>query len=172
MVNVPVNYAINDSDNVISPVRHQTIVKTDAGLLLIGPLGTNVSKIWIKIQVSFRKMNLKMSFAKWRLCSLGLNVAPRRVELLTSWGNHGLQSSSFVFVTLRHPPIGAAAVTSRKAMRNFNLFNTTWYHKKDYEISHQHVKQGERGTGRGRDIDWDREIDWDVLHMPVLAYSL
>ena len=37
------------------------------GLWSIGPLGTNCSEILIKIQnVSFMKMHLKMSSAKWR----------------------------------------------------------------------------------------------------------
>ena len=37
----------------------------NAGLLLIGPLGTNFSEIWIKVlRFSLKKMYLKMSFAK------------------------------------------------------------------------------------------------------------
>ena len=38
-----------------------------AGILLIGPLGTNFNEIWIKIQnFSLMKMHLKMSSGKWQ----------------------------------------------------------------------------------------------------------
>ena len=54
------------SDNGLSPERRQAIIWTIAGILLIGPLGTNFSEILIGIQASsFKKMHLKMS-AKWR----------------------------------------------------------------------------------------------------------
>ena len=53
---------IIDSDNGLSPGRRQAIIQTKAGLLLIGPLGTNFSEILIGIQTfSFKKMNLNMS---------------------------------------------------------------------------------------------------------------
>ena len=55
------------SDNGLSPGRRQAIIWTNAGILLIGPLGTNFSEILIGIQTfSFKKMHLKMSSAKWR----------------------------------------------------------------------------------------------------------
>ena len=38
------------SYNGLSPDRHQAIIWTNDGMLLIGPLGTNFSEIWIKIQ--------------------------------------------------------------------------------------------------------------------------
>ena len=54
-------------DNGLSPGRRQAIIWTIAGILLIGPLGTNFSEILIGIQTfSFKKMRLKMSSAKWR----------------------------------------------------------------------------------------------------------
>ena len=63
------------SDNDLSPGRRQDIIWTIAGILLIGPLGTNFSEILIRIQTfSFKKMHLKMSSAKWRPSCLGLNV--------------------------------------------------------------------------------------------------
>ena len=63
------------SDNGLSPDRRQTIIWTNAGILLIGPLGTNVSKILIEIHAfSFKEMHLKMSSGKWRPFCLGLNV--------------------------------------------------------------------------------------------------
>ena len=46
-----------------------------AGLLLIGPLGTNFNEIFIKIQIfSFMKMHLKISSAKWRPFCLSINM--------------------------------------------------------------------------------------------------
>ena len=63
------------SDNGFSPGRRQAIIWANAGILLIGPLGTNFSEILIGIQTfSFKKMHLKMSSAKWRPFCLGLNV--------------------------------------------------------------------------------------------------
>ena len=38
-----------DSDNGLSPDRRQAIIWTNAGLLLIGPLGTNFNEILIEI---------------------------------------------------------------------------------------------------------------------------
>ena len=62
------------SDNGLSPVRRQAIIWTNAGILLIGPLGTNFGEILIVIQTfSFKKLHLKTSSAKWRLFCLGLN---------------------------------------------------------------------------------------------------
>ena len=63
------------SDNGLSPGRRQAIIWTNDEMLLIGPLGTKFSELWISIQTfSFKKMHLKMSPAKWRLFCLGLNV--------------------------------------------------------------------------------------------------
>ena len=68
------------SDNGLSPDRRQAINWTNAGLLLIRPLGTNFSEIVIEIRpFLFKKMRLKVSPAKRRPFCLGLNV-------LTYWG--------------------------------------------------------------------------------------
>ena len=59
---------IIDSDSGLSPRRRQAIMWTNAGLLLIGPLGTNFSEILIKIQnFSFTNMHLKISSAEQQL---------------------------------------------------------------------------------------------------------
>ena len=66
---------ISGSNNGLSPDRRQAIIWTNAGFLLIGPLGTNFSEILIKILTfSFKKMRLKVSSAKRRPFCLGLNV--------------------------------------------------------------------------------------------------
>ena len=63
------------SDNGLSPSRHQAIIWTNAGILLICPLATNFSEILIEINTfSLKKMHLKMSSAKGRPFCLGLNV--------------------------------------------------------------------------------------------------
>ena len=65
---------ISGSCNGLSPGRCQAIIWTNAGILLIGLLGTNFSEnpIWTQT-FSFKKMHLKMS-AKWRPFCLELNV--------------------------------------------------------------------------------------------------
>ena len=66
---------IIDSDNGLSPGRRQTIIWTNAGILLIRTLGTNFSEILSEIRAfSFKKMHLKMSSGKWRPSCLGLKV--------------------------------------------------------------------------------------------------
>ena len=65
---------IMGSDNGLPPYRRQAIIVTNAGILLIRTLGTNFSEILGEIRsISFKKMHLKMSSAKGRLFSLGLN---------------------------------------------------------------------------------------------------
>ena len=55
------------SNNGLSPGRRQAIIWTNAGILLIGPMGTNFNEILIEIQTfSFKKMHLKMSSGKSR----------------------------------------------------------------------------------------------------------
>ena len=69
------NLTIIGSDNGLSPGRHQAIIWTNAGILLIRTLGTNFSEILGKINsFPFKKMHVEMSSAKGRLLSLGLNV--------------------------------------------------------------------------------------------------
>ena len=67
--------SILGSDNGLSPGRCQAIILTNAGILLIWPLGTNFSGILIEIDIFLlKKKHLKMSSAKWRPFCLGLNV--------------------------------------------------------------------------------------------------
>ena len=69
------NLIILGSDNGVSHDQRKAIIWTNAGILLIGPLGTNFSEILIEIhRFSFTKIRLKMLAAKWRLFCLGLNV--------------------------------------------------------------------------------------------------
>ena len=63
------------SDSGLSPDRRQAIIWTNAWILSIGPLGTNLNEILIEIHTfPFKKMHLKISSAKWRPFCLGPNV--------------------------------------------------------------------------------------------------
>ena len=69
------NLTIIGSVNGLSPGRHQAIIWTTAGILLIGPIATNFIEILIKIiTFSFKKMRSKVSSGKRRPSCLGLNV--------------------------------------------------------------------------------------------------
>ena len=62
-------------DNGLSPDRRQAIIWTNAAILLIGPLGTNLSEILIEIVTfSFKTMRLKVSSVKRRPFCLGLHA--------------------------------------------------------------------------------------------------
>ena len=66
------------SDNGLSPGRHQAIIRTNAWILSIRPLGTNFSEFLVEILIfSFKKMRLKVSSAKRPPFCLGLNELSR-----------------------------------------------------------------------------------------------
>ena len=84
------------SNNGLSPTRCQAIICTNAGILSIGPLGTNFSEILIEIHTfSFKKMHLKMSSAKWRPFCLGLNVLKGTTLLVLRQEYSGRNRSQF-----------------------------------------------------------------------------
>ena len=69
------NWTIIGSDNGLSPGRRQSIIWTNAWILLIRASGTNFDEIWSEIHTfSFKKMHLKMSSGKWRPFCIELNV--------------------------------------------------------------------------------------------------
>ena len=69
------NLTIIGPDNGLLPGQPQAIIWADAGILLIGPWGTNFSEILIGIHTfSLKKIHLQMASAKWRPFCLGLNV--------------------------------------------------------------------------------------------------
>ena len=69
-------------DNGLSPGRHQAIIWTNIGILLIRPLGTNLSEI---PTFSLKKIHLKISSVKWQPFCLGLNVLTGSSLLVTVW---------------------------------------------------------------------------------------
>ena len=59
-----VSKLIIGSDNGLPPGHHQAIIWTNAGILLIGPLGTNFSEILFAIEIfSFKKMHVLLIFS-------------------------------------------------------------------------------------------------------------
>ena len=96
------------SDNALSPVQRQAIIWTNAGILSIGPLGTNFSDILIKIDTfSFTKMHLKIMSGKWRPFCLSLNV-------LRIMSNKSYKSTILI-------------TKANKAKRKHEQFNRRWY---------------------------------------------
>ena len=74
---------MHDRFSWLGAFRWQAIIWTNAGTLLIGPLGTNLSKILIEIHTfSLKKMHLKMPSAIWCLFLLCLNVVNAWLEEL------------------------------------------------------------------------------------------
>ena len=84
------------SDNGLSPGRHQAIIGTNAEILLIGPLGTNISEILIKVHTFHSKNAFKMS-GNWRPFSLDLNVFSHAVNIHVCT-SHKLMIGSQLFV--------------------------------------------------------------------------
>ena len=63
------------SDNGLSPARRQASIWTNAVVLLIGTLGTNISALLSEIQTfSYKKVYCKMSSEKWQPFCLDINV--------------------------------------------------------------------------------------------------
>ena len=79
------------SDKGLSPIRRQAIIWTNAGILLIEPLGTKFSEILIEIHTfSFKKMHLEISSAKWRpFCPGGDELTLTLTKSLTQMTSNG-----------------------------------------------------------------------------------
>ena len=89
------------SDNGLSPGRRQAIIWTNDGILLIRTLGTNFSEILGKLHsISFKKMHLKMSSAKGRLFSLGLNELSH-ADIASGWNEYGTISNKTIVLLVK-----------------------------------------------------------------------
>ena len=97
---------IIDSDNGLSPGRHQAIIWTNAGILLTGLGGTNFSEILIKIYiVSFKKIHLKLSSGNWGPFGLSLNVLNHQGQVMHICINHSSTSTDNGLVPNQHKAI-------------------------------------------------------------------
>ena len=63
------NLTIISSDNGLSPGRRQAIIWTNAGMLLIGPLGTNFNEVLIEIHTFSLKKN-PFKNAVWNMAAI------------------------------------------------------------------------------------------------------
>ena len=114
--------SIIGSDNGLSPGRHQAIIWTNAGIWLIGPLGTNFSEILIEIYIfSFKKSHLKLSLGNWRQFCLGLNVliGPLGTNLNELWTN--IQPFSCKIMNLKNAVCKCTAVLVRPQCYVFEI---------------------------------------------------
>ena len=115
------------SVNGLSPGRHQAIIWTNAGILLIRPLGTNFNETLIEILTfSFLKMRLKVSSAKWRPFCLGLNVLSYRSCYLI-WVHDGVIKWKhfpryWSFVCVGNSLVTGEFPSQRPVTRSFNIF--------------------------------------------------
>ena len=89
------------SDNGLSPGRRQAIIWTNAGIMLIRPLGTNFNEILLQIyKFSFKKIHWKMSSGKWRPFCFGLNELT--CQLFVPWGG-GFEFEWIIFKCVDYP---------------------------------------------------------------------
>ena len=115
--------SIIDSDNGLSLGRHQAIIWTKAGILLIQTPGTNISEIFSKIHTfSFKKMHLKMS-AKWQQFCLGLNVLTKPLicvagTMFQMWPIHSAEAN-------RGQP-GSQAMHKNNYRNSYQLLHRIW----------------------------------------------
>ena len=94
------------SDNGLSLGRRQAIIWANAGMLLIGPLGTGFREMLIGIQIfSFTKMRMKMLSAKWRPFCPGLDVLTHYFRWLNAKEANPqcTEAASLVSFALSHP---------------------------------------------------------------------
>ena len=85
---------IIDWDNGLSPERRRANIWTNAGILLIGTLGTNSIEILSEIHTfSLKKMHLKTSSAKRRPFCIGLNVLTMAGDI--SWDGHRIPDKAY-----------------------------------------------------------------------------
>ena len=108
------------SDNGLSPGRRQAIIRTNAGILLIRPLGTNFSEFLVEILIfSFKKMRLEVLSGKRRPFCLGLNEPSSKNSSPQSWKYLDLRSKE------RHPTDIRPLSTFQKYIRW--SFHRQWF---------------------------------------------
>ena len=88
------------SYNGLSPGRHQAIIGTSAGILLIWRSGTKFNEILMKIHTfSFKKMHLIRSPAKWWPFCIGLNVLNgKTVSIHCRTSNAYMLTQAYIYI--------------------------------------------------------------------------
>ena len=146
------------SDHGLSPGRRQAIIYTNAGILLIGSLGTNFSEISIKsLTFSFTKIRLKVSSAKWRPFCPGLNGLRPYIKAMVH-SRAILATSTHSLVTKHHHINQGIDLTMSELICLFNeyqwmiyasgsLYSTyflfTWrniFHLSSVKFSNMHIR--------------------------------
>ena len=74
------NLTTSGSDNGLLPGRHQAIMRTNAGILLTSPLGTNLIEIYAFLLMT---KHLKMLSAKWQPFCLSLDALKMDENVVT-----------------------------------------------------------------------------------------
>ena len=125
-------------DNGLSLGRCQPIIWTNAGILLIGPLGTNFSGILIEVHIfSFWETHFKMPSVKWRPFCPGLHVIMKVVHAeFLSIREHG---NAFAYQIILHSEmtLGLCSLNGKTSYRKiswsleaarfeFKLFQSLW----------------------------------------------
>ena len=132
------NLTIIGSDNGLSPGRRQAIIWTNAGILLIRPLGTKFSEILVTIHTfSFMKMYLKMSTKWWPFC-LGLIVSRIPCYPLGTPGEHRQQVIIFACSAprnfLKQMWFSVDWICRNIFQWNLNQTTTVLYQEMDFKI--------------------------------------
>ena len=79
------------SDNGLSPGRRQAIIWTNAGILLIRPLGTNFNEMWIKIltfiihENAFEGVVCEMASILFQPQWVNVHYAPLNIHTILIW---------------------------------------------------------------------------------------
>ena len=98
-----VTYATIDSDNSLSPIRRQAIIWNNAGILLIGPLRTNLCEIWIK----FKHVNISFQVNAFPrlVCEMVAIFARHQCVNWHSSDEHNLNEEFNIFSFLQQPQL-------------------------------------------------------------------
>ena len=103
--------------------------RTNARILLFGPLGTNFSEILIEMHTyTFRKMPLQMSLAICRPFCLDLNMLKSNTFARTSV--HVSKTNAVARAELRSPSLLCDCYPSLSVNASINLCETSQIHKK------------------------------------------
>ena len=111
------------SGNGLSPGRRQLIVRTNAGILLIGPYDKFQWHFNRNANFSLKKMHMKMSSENCRPLCLGLNVWNCHLPMAITWYDKFLKTHDELFMFMSKFKL---ASNVRKLMTLFSNMCTPW----------------------------------------------